>query len=261
MTEEITDRIRRLMQEYNLSPSAFADEIGIQRPAISHILSGRNRPSLDVVMKILKAFDQINPQWLLTGEGTMKQLNLFDDTSKESNKHTDNKEFEKETSLESPVADKPLPPVDTAHSQPVQPAPSDFSGPVPTPLVSSSKETNYVQSPEPPTERVGEMEPPAYMPPPPHHQSAYQRPMYNQEFVREPEHAYSQSSASDQHAPYRPYKQYAYPDSNQHIENQKNKSKYGLTEALFGEQDGKKIERIVMFFDDKTFTVYTPEDS
>jgi DNA-binding XRE family transcriptional regulator len=77
MTEELTGRIQEVMKEYSYTPSVFADEIGVQRPAISHILSGRNRPSLDIVLKILKKFPKINSHWLLTGEGKMIQLNLF----------------------------------------------------------------------------------------------------------------------------------------------------------------------------------------
>lgn len=60
-----------------IAPSAFADEIDIQRSSISHILSGRNNPSLDVVIKILSKYPEIKSDWLLTGKGPMKQLNLF----------------------------------------------------------------------------------------------------------------------------------------------------------------------------------------
>ena len=44
------ERIQQIMQREGLSPSRFAEEIGIQRSAMSHIISGRNNPSLDVVM-------------------------------------------------------------------------------------------------------------------------------------------------------------------------------------------------------------------
>lgn len=83
MIDDLTERIRQVMQEYGYTPSVFADEIGVQRPAISHILSGRNRASLDVVIKILKAFSQIDSHWLLTGEGQMKQLDLFGEQEEE----------------------------------------------------------------------------------------------------------------------------------------------------------------------------------
>lgn len=59
------------MQAQNLSSSQFADRIGVQRSGLSHILSGRNNPSLDFVLKVLAAFPDINPVWLLQGKGKM----------------------------------------------------------------------------------------------------------------------------------------------------------------------------------------------
>lgn len=55
----------------NLSPSQFADEISVQRSSLSHILSGRNKPSLDFVTKLLTSYPEINSDWLLFGKGTM----------------------------------------------------------------------------------------------------------------------------------------------------------------------------------------------
>ena len=53
----------------------FASAIGIQRAAMSHIISGRNNPSLDVMTKILHRYPQINPDWLLLGKGEMLRDN------------------------------------------------------------------------------------------------------------------------------------------------------------------------------------------
>ncbi len=59
-----------------LSPSQFADEIGIQRSGMSHLVSGRNNPSLEFIQKTISRFPEINPEWLLTGSGSMtKQAN------------------------------------------------------------------------------------------------------------------------------------------------------------------------------------------
>jgi hypothetical protein len=77
MNNTVTDRIRTLLGDYNISPSHFADEILALRSSISHVLSGRNNPSLELIQKILVKYPEINPGWLLTGNGTMKQLNLF----------------------------------------------------------------------------------------------------------------------------------------------------------------------------------------
>lgn len=55
----------------DLSPSQFADEIGVQRSGVSHILSGRNKPSLDFILKILTRFPEVDADWLLFGKGSM----------------------------------------------------------------------------------------------------------------------------------------------------------------------------------------------
>ncbi len=65
---EIISRIRKIISDNNLSNSSFADRIGIARSSISHILSGRNNPSLDIIIKILHSFDEINADFLLTGK-------------------------------------------------------------------------------------------------------------------------------------------------------------------------------------------------
>jgi len=54
-----------------MSPAQLANQIGVQRSGISHILSGRNKPSLDFVLKVLDAFPGLNEKWLLRGEGEM----------------------------------------------------------------------------------------------------------------------------------------------------------------------------------------------
>jgi len=50
-----------------MTPSQFADEIGIQRSGMSHLVSGRNKPSLEFVMKVLKRFPDVRPEFLLYG--------------------------------------------------------------------------------------------------------------------------------------------------------------------------------------------------
>lgn len=63
------ERIELLMKCYNLSPSQFADRTGIQRASVSHIISGRNKPSLEVMLKIYEAFPGLDMKWLMTGIG------------------------------------------------------------------------------------------------------------------------------------------------------------------------------------------------
>lgn len=68
MEEQITKRIKQLIKDKGLSNGAFADSIDIKRPIISHILSGRNKPSLHVVLQILQTYPDISPSWLLLGK-------------------------------------------------------------------------------------------------------------------------------------------------------------------------------------------------
>ena len=63
------ERIELLMRCYDLSPSQFADKTGIQRASVSHILSGRNKPSLEVMLKIYDAFPGVDMKWLMMGVG------------------------------------------------------------------------------------------------------------------------------------------------------------------------------------------------
>ncbi len=77
------ERIEAIIRHERLAPSQFADAIGVQRSGISHILSGRNKPSLDFLNKLLARFPHISGDWLITGQGAMlKGLNpsLKEDT-------------------------------------------------------------------------------------------------------------------------------------------------------------------------------------
>ena len=65
---KIIERIKRIISDSGLSNSSFADKIGVPRSSISHILSGRNNPSLDLIIKILRNFDDINADFLLKGD-------------------------------------------------------------------------------------------------------------------------------------------------------------------------------------------------
>jgi transcriptional regulator with XRE-family HTH domain len=68
----MVDRIREILSRYQLTPTQFADAIGTARPIVSHILSGRNKPSLEVVQKIVAAFPDLSLPWLLSGTGPVQ---------------------------------------------------------------------------------------------------------------------------------------------------------------------------------------------
>lgn len=63
-------RLQTLLEYYDMSATAFAEEIGVQRSSISHLLSGRNKPCLDFVLKVVQRFPQVNLYWLLNGKGS-----------------------------------------------------------------------------------------------------------------------------------------------------------------------------------------------
>lgn len=70
-TEEFGRRLKEIMAYYALSASAFAERINVQRSSISHVLSGRNKPSLDFITKLTTALPKINLYWLLNGTENM----------------------------------------------------------------------------------------------------------------------------------------------------------------------------------------------
>lgn len=64
----IADRIQLIIKAHNHTPSSFADEIGIKRSNLSHVLSGRNKPGIDFLSKVIEHFPNVNASWLITGE-------------------------------------------------------------------------------------------------------------------------------------------------------------------------------------------------
>ncbi|MFN3850618.1 MAG: helix-turn-helix transcriptional regulator [Spirosomataceae bacterium] len=64
----ITDKIRKLIIDKNLTSTKFADDIDVPRPSISHILSGRNKPSLEIVQKIIKKYPELGLEWVIEEE-------------------------------------------------------------------------------------------------------------------------------------------------------------------------------------------------
>ena len=66
------ERIKALIANRQLTPSQFADQTNLPRPVVSHILSGRNKPSLEAVQKILAAYPDVSVDWLLNGRGAME---------------------------------------------------------------------------------------------------------------------------------------------------------------------------------------------
>lgn len=87
-----TNRLQVIFEYYNLSASAFAEKMGVGRSSISHIISGRNKPSLDFVLHILDNFSEVSFDWLILGKGQFpnKEKNnqaptLFENTTRKEN--------------------------------------------------------------------------------------------------------------------------------------------------------------------------------
>lgn len=71
---EASKRILEILEKSGLTPSEFADKIEVQRSAISHIVSGRNKPSLEFLIKIKKVFPEIDTDWLVFGTEKEEEL-------------------------------------------------------------------------------------------------------------------------------------------------------------------------------------------
>ena len=98
------ERILKFLKAENKTSAQFAEEIGVQPSGVSHILSGRNKPSLDFVLKMLEKYSFLSTEWLLFGKGTMyrdsSMQNLFDQSaekieiSDDTNKKANSRETE-----------------------------------------------------------------------------------------------------------------------------------------------------------------------
>ncbi|HET9570091.1 MAG TPA: helix-turn-helix transcriptional regulator [Bacteroidales bacterium] len=112
------DRIQKIIEDKNLSPSNFADEVGLNRAVVSHILHGRNKPGLENLQRILSTYPDINPGWLISGIGSMyidgkgdpKAPTLFDEDAEFPTNTPDKLEYTREIESK-PVIDTPKQPV------------------------------------------------------------------------------------------------------------------------------------------------------
>lgn len=82
---ELIDRFKYLMKLNNLTASAFADEIGVQRSSMSHILSGRNKPSLELIQKVLTRFPKVSADWLIAGVTNTEKIEIKEPQEKSVN--------------------------------------------------------------------------------------------------------------------------------------------------------------------------------
>lgn len=113
------DRILKILDKENISAAKFADVLGVQRSSISHILSGRNKPSLDFVQRILQKFPEINSDWLLFGKG-----NIYRNGSGQSEQQSQQVAPTTEKPKAQPQQPEPQPQPQPANQQQTKPAPA-----------------------------------------------------------------------------------------------------------------------------------------
>jgi transcriptional regulator with XRE-family HTH domain len=108
-SEDFAKRLEKVIDFYGETASSFAEKIGVQRSSISHILSGRNKPSLDFVLKVLSVFPEVELYWLLNGKG------IFPSTT--SNENQKNKS---EQSATSSIISKPNATTSTSNDKSIE---------------------------------------------------------------------------------------------------------------------------------------------
>jgi transcriptional regulator with XRE-family HTH domain len=111
---DIKDRIKQIMEKEHMMAGNFADSIGVQQSTLSHVINGRNRPSLDVVMKIHQRYNYVNLEWLLYGTGEMMDktvypghnpLPLFGQNQENKNVEPEDFKNRKPAPVETPILD------------------------------------------------------------------------------------------------------------------------------------------------------------
>lgn len=100
---EFTYRLQKVIDFYDETASSFAEKIGVQRSSISHILSGRNKPSLDFVMKVLHSYPEVELYWLLNGKGHFPKTHLISESP-----NSNSTETTKETNLDQPQTESDI---------------------------------------------------------------------------------------------------------------------------------------------------------
>ena len=69
-TSNFSKRLQKILDFYGVTATLFSEKIAFNRSTISHLLSGRNKPSLDFVMKVLQSYPEVDLYWLLYGKGS-----------------------------------------------------------------------------------------------------------------------------------------------------------------------------------------------
>ncbi len=115
----MVERIKEIILKEGLTSGSFADLIGVQRSSMSHILNGRNNPSLDFIVKTIQHIPTLNPEWLLTGIGNMYRS---DNSVQPVFVPRDRSIFDHVPEKPAPVTEKPSPVPEKSAPMPEKPA-------------------------------------------------------------------------------------------------------------------------------------------
>ena len=106
---DISNRIQELIRKNQLNAAKFADRIGVQRSNLSHVLTGRNKPGIDFIEKVLIAFPNIDANWLISGNKQRRaedsnvnrpeESNVKSEDSIDQNRGLDNQSQQKSINL------------------------------------------------------------------------------------------------------------------------------------------------------------------
>lgn len=110
-TEKFASRLNKIIDYYDLSAASFADKIEVGRSSISHILSGRNKPSLEFVMKVVKNFPEVELYWLLNGKGKFPAVSGSSNETDPATKKEPIREPVSGTEISKPVTPSPSLPI------------------------------------------------------------------------------------------------------------------------------------------------------
>jgi len=111
-SQDFIKRLQIIIDHYQLSAASLADKIAVQRSSISHLLSGRNKPSLEFVLKLVRQFPEVNLYWLLNGTGnfpsTLSEFNIPKEIISEGNKESERLSDEKTTEISKTLKEQML---------------------------------------------------------------------------------------------------------------------------------------------------------
>ncbi|MEN8817111.1 MAG: helix-turn-helix transcriptional regulator [Nonlabens sp.] len=127
---DFSKRLQKIMDRNDLNASSFAERIHVTRSSISHILSGRNKPSLDFVINTVKEFPEVDLYWLLNGKGTYPKTEVTTTGPTHAN------------SVPSPIIKTHVNPVSTAINENEKPVSNDLFSTVENDVETTLKNIN-----------------------------------------------------------------------------------------------------------------------